>query len=221
MLGGEALGRPMSRPLDQFDILVRWNQAIPVLEKVLAHMEREGTGTLAGRVSPIQPFSIRTSCRGKETSAGLKDPIKLYQNSGTSFIERAEIPRNEHWIDQWKVLIGSAYGAGDGFPHQVINYPIVAAPGTACTETYLVVDCLHSKAHADALAAYLRTRFVRFLISLRKSTQHIFNERFSFVPIQDFDVFWGDAELYQKYGLNSEETAFIESMIRPMELDDA
>ena len=39
---------------------------------------------------------------------------------------------------------------------------------------------------------------------------------YTFVPLQDFSKPWTDAELYAKYGLTEEETAFIESMIRPM-----
>ena len=42
---------------------------------------------------------------------------------------------------------------------------------------------------------------------------------FAFVPMQDFSKPWTDKELYTKYGLNNEEIAFIESMIKPMELD--
>lgn len=41
---------------------------------------------------------------------------------------------------------------------------------------------------------------------------------FSFVPMQDFSKPWTDAELYAKYNLTDEEIAFIESMIKPMEL---
>ena len=220
-LGGQEVGKPMSRSLDQFDIFVRWNQAIPILEKVLAHIAPGGTDTLASIVSPIQPFSIRTSFRGSHNPRELSNPVKLYQNGGTSFIEREEIPRNKDWVEKWKVLIGSAYGAGDGFPHQIINHPIIAEPGSACTETYLVVGRFDSEAEARALANYLRTRFVRFLISLRKTTQHLFSERFSFVPLQDSSRDSTDKELYAKYKLTEEEIEFIESMIRPMELGDA
>lgn len=39
------------------------------------------------------------------------------------------------------------------------------------------------------------------------------------LPIQDFSKPWTDEELYKKYGLTNEEIAFIESMIKPMELD--
>lgn len=41
---------------------------------------------------------------------------------------------------------------------------------------------------------------------------------YEFVPMQDFSKPWTDEELYAKYGLTDEEIAFIESMIRPMDL---
>ena len=67
------------------------------------------------------------------------------------------------------------------------------------------------------MLAYLKTKFVRFLVSQLTSTQHISKMSFSFVPIQDFSKPWTDEELYEKYGLTDEEIAFIESMIKPME----
>lgn len=63
----------------------------------------------------------------------------------------------------------------------------------------------------------MRTRFVRFLVSLRKNTQDIYSERFQFVPDLSMDRAWTDALLYEKYGIGPDEIAFIESMIRPME----
>ena len=39
-----------------------------------------------------------------------------------------------------------------------------------------------------------------------------------FVPIQDFDEPWTDEKLFKKYGLTEKEIAFIDSMIRPMDL---
>jgi site-specific DNA-methyltransferase (adenine-specific) len=62
----------------------------------------------------------------------------------------------------------------------------------------------------------LRTRFVRFLVSLRTNTQHLYSERFAFVPNLPMDRPWTDDDLYKKYGVTEGEKAFIESMIRPM-----
>ena len=89
-----------------------------------------------------------------------------------------------------------------------------------CTETYLVIDRFDSKAKAKVFASYLRTQFVRFLISLQKYTQHLYSERFSFVPDLPMNQTWTDEKLYKKYGLTKEEIAFVESMVRPMDASD-
>jgi hypothetical protein len=41
---------------------------------------------------------------------------------------------------------------------------------------------------------------------------------YTFVPTQDWSKPWTDEELYAKYGLSDEEIAFIEKVVRPMEL---
>lgn len=214
--GGGPTSPPMKRYLGAYDVLVRRNEAIPILEKVLKLNAKDGFGNLASKVSPIQPFSIRTNFRGAETANLLTNPVRLFGNGGETFIERSEVPRNDAWVDEWKVLLGAAYGAGDTFPHQIYNYPIIAGPGTACSETYLVIDRFKSKVEAERFADYLRTRLVRFLVSLRKYTQHLYNERFQFVPDLPMDRDWTDEVLYKKYGISEDEVALIESMVRPM-----
>lgn len=219
MEAGRPTSAPVRRRLDVYDVLVRRNEAVPILEKVLRLNDADGFGDLSAKVSAIQPFSIRTNFRGFETTTGLKQPVRLIGNQGETFIERVSVPRNDAWIDEWKVLLGRAYGAGERYPHQIYNYPIIAGPGSACTETYLVIDRFGSEVEAERFTAYLRTRFVRFLVSLRKNTQDIYNDRFRFVPDLPMDREWTDADLYAKYGITDEEISFIESMVRPMEQD--
>jgi site-specific DNA-methyltransferase (adenine-specific) len=215
--GGRPASPPMRRMLGDYDVLVRRNEAVPILEKVLKANRKDGYETLAAKVSSIQPFSIRTNFRGAPKKTGLRNPVRLIGNGGESFIERASVPRNDAWIDDWKVLLGRAYGAGDSFPHQIYNYPILAGPGTACTETYLVINRFKTKAKAVRFEAYLKTRFVRFLVSLRKNTQDLYNDRFQFVPDLPMDQEWSDDLLFRKYDLTKAEVEFIESMIRPMD----
>lgn len=217
---GEPTSPPMSRSLSAYDILVRWNEAVPILEKVLAANIAEGLDNLAGKVAPIQPFSIRTNFRGAKDPSSLYRPIRVIGNGADTFIERADVPRNEAWVDQWKVLLGSAYGAGESYPHKIYNFPIVAGPETCCSETYLVISRFNDELSANRFAAYLRTKFVRFLVSLRKNTQHLYSERFQFVPDLPMDQDWTDARLYEKYNITEEEVAFIDSMIRPMDAGD-
>ena len=218
--GGIPTSPPMKRRLGDYDVLVRRNEAVPILEKVLKVNKKDGYSNLAAKVSPIQPFSIRTNFRGAEKKTGMRNPVVLIGNNSKTYIERSDVPRNDAWIDQWKVLLGRAYGAGDSFPHQIYNYPIIVAPDTACTETYLVIDRFKNEIGAVRFAGYLKTRFVRFLVSLRKNTQDIYNERFQFVPDLPMDQEWTDEKLYKKYGITKDEISFIESMIRPMDNGD-
>lgn len=215
--GGDKTSPPMRRRLSAYDVLIRQNEAVPILEKVLRSTKDADIGRLSAKVSAIQPFSIRTNFRGAATARGMAHPVRLLGNGGDTFIERSDVPRNEAWVDQWKVLLGAAYGAGDSFPHQIYNYPIIAGPSTACTETYLVIDRFASEVEAERLSIYLKTRLVRFLVSLRKYTQHLYNERFAFVPDLPMNCNWTDDILYERYGITDKEQAYIESMIRPME----
>jgi site-specific DNA-methyltransferase (adenine-specific) len=205
---------PAMRKLDAYDIFVRYNVGALILEKVWPHGITQDN--LARNVSPTQPFGLRTSFRGKESAKGLGNPIILRTSQGESFIERADVPRNDHWIDQWKVILGLAYGERGAFPYWITSNPEILEPGTACTETYLVIDRFDSEHEARLFATYLRTRFVRFLISLRKNTQHLYSERFVFVPHLPMDRIWTNEMLYHKYGITDDEIVFINSMIRPM-----
>jgi site-specific DNA-methyltransferase (adenine-specific) len=109
-----------------------------------------------------------------------------------------------------------AYNGGENFPHQIIGKPIVASPNTACTQTYLVAGMYDSAHEAENFAAFLRTRFARFMISMRKITQHAKPGSFAFVPKLDMTVRWTDQMLYQRYGLAQDEIDFIESRIKEM-----
>ena len=64
----------------------------------------------------------------------------------------------------------------------------------------------------------MTTKFFRFLVLLKKNTQHATKAVYEYVPIQDFSKPWTDAELYAKYDLSDVEIGFIESMIKPMDL---
>jgi site-specific DNA-methyltransferase (adenine-specific) len=43
---------------------------------------------------------------------------------------------------------------------------------------------------------------------------------YKWVPVQSWDRDWTDADLYKKYKLKKDEITFIESMIRPMGVDE-
>lgn len=124
-----------------------------------------------------------------------------------------------------KVLIEPACGTGNFLAEVLrrklvtVGKPFYGAPNTACTETYLVIGPFADEKICRNVMSYIATKFFRFLVLLRKPSQHATSKVYGFVPIQDFSKCWTDEELYTKYGLTDEEIAFIDSMIRPMDLN--
>ena len=72
-----------------------------------------------------------------------------------------------------------------------------------------------------SLQSYYTTRFFRFMTSLRKITQDALTSTYTWVPMQTWDRTWTDEELYAKYGITKKEQAYIESQVRPMNLDES
>lgn len=215
MWQGAPVGEPVARLLDEFDVLVRWNQAVPILKKVLARDEP----VLSARVSSQKPFGLRTFFHGAPTPDGLKSPVELYGSQKVSWIDRSVVIQNAEWVDQWKVLVTAVQGTSAAVETKFLSKPIIAGPGTACSETYLVAGRFSTGDEAREYAQYLRTRFVRFLVSLRKSTQHAAKDVYSFVPDLPLNHEWTDESLYERYKLTADEIAFIESQVA--EHDDA
>lgn len=175
---GQPTGPAIARYLDAYDILVRRNEAVPILEKVRA----KGEPTLDGRVSSRKPFGLPTNFKGKPSGTGLSRPVRLFENQRIGWVARSEITVNPEWIDEWKVLMTAVQGTSAAVETKFLSKPIVAEPGTACTETYLVAGHFDNETTAANYAKYLRTRFVRFLVSLRKATQHATRDVYAFVP---------------------------------------
>ena len=101
----------------------------------------------------------------------------------------------------------------------IIGKPKISEPNSCISNSYILIlfnEIMEEKT-ANNIVEYLSTKFVRFLISLKSSTQDKSPRVYQFVPLQDFSKTWTDEELYKKYGLTQEEIDFIESMIKPME----
>jgi site-specific DNA-methyltransferase (adenine-specific) len=209
MWDGKPVGETVERFLGAYDVLVRWNQAVSILDKVTS----SGEPTLDARVSSRKPFGLPTNFHGNPSPAGLSDPVQLYGSQKVTWVDRSTIPMNGSWIDDWKVLMTAVQGTSAAVETKFLSRPILAGPGTACSETYLVAGRFDGEIEARRYAAFLRTRFVRFLVSLRKQTQHATRDVYGFVPDLPLDQDWTDAKLYDRYGLTEEEIAFIESQV--------
>ncbi|NLM85097.1 MAG: restriction endonuclease [Clostridiales bacterium] len=209
---GEQSSR-MSRPLLEANqnVFIRYNEALTVLHKIVS----KGENTFGSLVSSRKPFGLSSDFK----SFSKTGEIRLYANKATGYVAPKQILQNKQWIKQWKVYISYAYGAGEEFPHQILNKPFIGEPDSACTETYLLIGPFESIEICKNVISYISTKLFRFLVLLIKNTQHATSRVYQFVPLQDFSKPWTDAELYAKYSLSEEEIAFIESMIRPMDAE--
>lgn len=132
-----------------------------------------------------------------------------------------QIQRNHELIGRWKVILPMASSGdtpvdGDGdIVDVVLGEPIALAPGSACTQTYFIVGLFDTRAETENFAYYLATKFVRFLVLQRKTTQHVTPDRFRFVPMLDMKRRWTDEDLYRRFKLTQEERDYIEKTIKP------
>jgi len=108
--------------------------------------------------------------------------------------------------------------AGDGHGREVsyvLGEPIALAPGSACTQTYLIAGLFDTAEETENFAHYLASKFSRFLVLQRKVTQDVTPDRFLFVPQLDMRRRWTNDDLYDHFALTSDERDYIEATIQP------
>jgi site-specific DNA-methyltransferase (adenine-specific) len=215
LVRGDDRQGPMSRDLDQFDVLVRDGKALEILAKVLAKGEKSITEILA----VDKEFGMTSNWEGFRKAKKEGDIALYYNEKGkrlTGWMARKSVPKSDHLIDKWKVLIPQAGSdGGQKLPDVVLGSPLIVGSPSICTQTYLFIY-VDNRGEAESAESYVRTRFFRFLISLRKISQHATRSTYTWVPQQKWDHTWTDAELYKKYGITTDEQAYIEAMIKEM-----
>ena len=212
---GNEIVSKMQRPLLESgnDTFIRYNDAISVLRKVSSF----GEVTFDTLVSARKPFGLPSNFREYSKKRNDSNSIFIYAQKDTGYVSINQIEKNRDWIDTWKVYVPEAIGAGN-METDVVK-PIIGAPNSVCSETYVVIGPVKDKEAAQNIVSYIGTKFFHFLLGLKKITQHTTSKTYSFIPVQDFSKPWTDEELYKKYNLTDDEIAFIESMIKPMDLN--
>lgn len=192
---------------------IRYNNAISILRKVKELSEP----TIDSIISAQTPFGLYSNYNDYQTHSDSAHNIKLFCRGEIGWIKKSQVVSNEQLVLLHKILVPKAWGNGSSGNTPDVIKPIYAEPNSCCTQTYLVTGAFDTQKEALNYKAYLESAFVMFLISLKKNTQDAMRGAYSFVPMQDFTEEWTDEKLYSKYGLDAEEIAFIESMVRPME----
>lgn len=199
------------------ETFIRYNKAVEILRKVQSVEKTEGQSSFANFVSTRKPFDFPTNFKEFHMEKRNKDDVKIYLNRAQGYVEKVKIKKNEDWINKHKVLISRAYGAGESYPHQIINKPFYAEKNSVCSETYLLIGPFENKTLCDNVISYMNTRFFRFMVLLLKNTQDATRKVYELVPEQDFNQTWTDEKLFTKYNFTDGDIEFIKSMVRPMD----
>lgn len=213
-------------------IVIRDPKSYSIIEKIVAidgayytNMENN----FSGLVSPKHFFdngSVMTSnwkgYKDKKTDEfNIKYYIsKSFNDSSFGFISSQQLPKNAGTVSLHKVYIPAA--GGSGTDEIILGKPFYGEPNSVCSQTYLVIGYNpekhnFSKEQCENIISYIKTKFFRYLVSIKKKTQNGPRGVYQFVPLQDFSTPWIDEKLYKKYNLSQEEIDFIESSIKPME----
>ena len=136
------------------------------------------------------------------------------------------VTKNIDVFENYKVFISKS--AGDpGKDRRVIGKPYIGEPYSCCTDSLIPIGKFDNIDEAINLQSYLKTRFVRFMISILKVSQNVYQNVYQFVPMQNFknnsDINWKtglddlDEQLYKKYNFTDEQINWIMSKVDKVE----
>ncbi len=140
----------------------------------------------------------------------------------TRYIKKDYLQDNEY-LNTFNVALPESNGTG---PFEAFSTPFIAYPQMGVTDTFISIGMFTSETEALNLLSYVKTKFLRAMLGVKKATHHNPKDTWEYVPLQDFtdksDIDWSksiseiDKQLYAKYNLDESEIAFVESMIKTM-----
>lgn len=193
------------RDLDEFNFLVRYNQAISMIKKV----QSKNLHSFMNIVMSAKPFGFRTFFTGEKQQT--PNSIKIFVNGGVAYVKRNKVVINADLIDKHKVLVPYAFGSGDPKTDKI--KPIYSPPGTCCSETYLVIGPFDNKKECENVMNFLNTKFFHFFITLKKNTQHATKNAYELVPQMNFSKNWTDDKIFSYFNFENSEIDFIRKII--------
>ena len=190
-------------------------------------------------MSKTKPFGVRKDLFNKPErypDANISDlyydgAVKIHGVKGikggakrlSAYVDRSTIKKNDSWVDKWKLFFTTSYSTNATIPPE----DILSEPGSACTETFIVIGPFETKEEMLNCHQYLHPNLVRASLHIAHGTMQVTASVFQFVPLQDFtsssDIDWSksiadiDNQLYRKYNLTEDEIAYIEQLIKPMD----
>lgn len=141
------------------------------------------------------------------------------------YIDKQFVDLEHENLMKWKVIVPRANGKG--VLGEVFSSPVVISPNQGYTQTFIGIGAFDTEIEATNLLKYIKSKFLRTMLSVLKVDQHNERDTWQKIPLQDFtlssDIDWSqsianiDKQLYKKYNLSDEEINFIETKVKEME----
>lgn len=187
--------------------------------------DRLGSGTgnmIASNFFERIPEAYKTQVKNDKEYIGI---LSRVNNRRTiCFIKRCYVKDNI-FIDKYNVAFPKSNG--NGVFGEVLTATEIVSPNEGATDTFINIGAFDTLFEAEAMTKYIKTKFLRALLGVKKVTQDNPKGVWNMIPLQDFtdksDINWSvsianiDKQLYKKYELSGEEITFIENNVKEME----
>lgn len=216
------------------NIIIRFPQLTGIVQKISRNPSNGSMKTLVSSWNPFGFVSDLFVKNNEGVSRISENPVQkddfkivglLKAKRVYRYIPNNELKKNRPIAESWKVLIPRANGSG--VFGEVFSTPILGTPMLICTDTFLQVGKFNNAYETNSLLKYVKTKFFRAMVGIKKTAVFNYKDAFTFVPLQNFtansDIDWSkpipeiDQRLYKKYNLDKHEIDFIEEKVKPME----
>lgn len=220
----------LKRPLFEngIDIIIPQNNIVSIIQKIKGTNFTPLNTITSGRDAfgiVGKNFESRSTAESFENAVAVQCAYEQVR-----FVARDSISKGTDFLKSYKVFTSKGNGGAglltDGKPVNIIGKSYIGLPNMACTDSLIPFGKFKIITEAQNLQKYMSTKFLRFCVGILKVSQNLYQNVYSFVPLQDFtsnsDIDWSksiseiDNQLYAKYGLSEDEITFIESKIKPM-----
>ncbi len=205
------------------DVFVRDERLLSLLEKSLAYKG----GSFSKIVSPRKPYGLSGDVFKDPSKYALPPMSDMPIENGLTIhgldehLKRVKkyvasdypIPKKE-MIKGYKLFV--ARNQGSGVFGETMSEAIIAGNNELCTETYVVFGPFKTKEEALNCWDYVKTKFFRAMLGIRKLDQGAAQGVYQYVPLVDLTEKWTDKKLYEKFELSQDDIKFIEENVQEM-----
>ena len=215
-----------SSPTESIMVVIYIQNRFDLMNLYREHPEcKSGIGS-DGRDSRFEKnIFVKIPLFKEEKFDGSIKTLGIYNGKRTwRYIDSIYVDTNHENLKKYKVVIPAANGSGEF--GQPLSAPVIEMPMEAYTRSFIGIGAFDTKEEAEALLKYIKSKFLRAMLSVLKVTQMTNKDVWKYVPLQDFtshsDIDWSksiaeiDQQLYRKYGLTADEINFIETHVKEM-----